>query len=46
METRVSAKGKTALSAMVKSPILACVRNISRNEVIIVALEDLMARPL
>ena len=34
-----------ALSAIVRSPIFACVSKISRNEVMIVAFEDFKAIP-
>lgn len=41
----VKITGKTALFAIVKSPTFACVRKISRNEVIMVAFEDFKATP-
>ena len=44
-DTAVRTKGNTALSAMVKSPAFACVRKISKNEVIMVAFEDFAAIP-
>ena len=44
-EIIVKINGNTALSASVKSPTLACVRKINKNEVIIVALDDFIAIP-
>ena len=44
-DTIVNTSGTTALSAIVKSPTFACVRKISKNEVIIVAFEDFIAIP-
>ena len=37
--------GNTMLFAIVKSPIFACVIKINKNEVIIVAFEDFIAKP-
>ena len=44
-DTIVSISGNTALSAIVKSPTFACVRKISKNEVIIAAFEEFTAIP-
>ena len=44
-EITVKTTGNTALPAIVKSPTFACVKKISKNEVIIVALEDFTAIP-
>lgn len=44
-EITVKMIGNTALPAIVKSPMFACVRKISKNEVTIVAFEDLKAIP-
>ena len=45
-EIIVKTKGNTALSASVKSPTLACVKKISRNDEITVAFEDFIANPI
>ena len=45
MEITVKTAGNTALFAMVKSPTFACVRKISKNEVMIVAFDDFRAIP-
>ena len=45
-DTRVRIAGKTRLFFIVKSPMLACVRKISRKDEIIVAFDDFMARPI
>lgn len=44
-EIMVNTTGSTMLSDIVKLPILACVSIISRNEEIIVAFEDFIAKP-
>ena len=45
-ETAVNAAGRTALSAIVKSPILACVSSISRKDATTAAFDECMARPI
>lgn len=45
-EITVNITGKIALFAIVRSPIFACVKTISRNEEIIVAFEDFIAIPI
>lgn len=45
-EITVKIIGKTALSAIVRSPIFACVKIISRKEEITVAFEDFIAIPI
>ena len=44
-EIAVKIMGNTALPAIVKSPMFACVRKINKNEVTIVAFEDFKAIP-
>lgn len=45
-EMKVKIIGKIKLFFIVKSPILACVRKISRKDEIMVAFDDFMARPM
>lgn len=45
-DIKVRITGKTALSAIVRSPIFACVKKINRKEEIIVAFEDFIAIPM
>ena len=44
-ETIIKIIGKTILPERLKSPILPCKRKIKRNDVMIVAFEDFMAKP-
>ena len=45
-ESTVKITGKIALFAIVRSPMFACVKIISRNEEIIVAFEEFIAIPI
>lgn len=45
-DIKVRITGKTRLFFIVKSPIFACVKKISRKDEIIVAFEDFIARPM
>lgn len=44
-DIKVKIPGNTAFFAMEKSPTLAWVRNTNKNEVMMAAFEDFMARP-